>query len=75
MEPLAAADTCAQVNSTPNVVAVESDDAGETQPPRLSGEEASLLMNGRAIGLTGETTIADWLQLIRAEYAEAPACI
>ena len=32
-------------------------------------------MNGRAIGLTGEATIADWLQLIRAEYAEAPACI
>jgi hypothetical protein len=72
VERLAAADTCAQVNSTPNVVAVESDDAGETQTPRLSGEEASLLMNGHAIGLTGDTTIADWLQLIRAEYAEAP---
>lgn len=28
--------------------------------------------NARAIGLTGEITIADWLQLIRAEYAETP---
>ena len=27
-------------------------------------------MNGHAIGLTGDTTIADWLQMIRAEYAE-----
>jgi hypothetical protein len=27
-------------------------------------------MNGHAIGLTGDTTIVDWLQLIRAEYAE-----
>ena len=30
------------------------------------------LMNGQAVGLTGETTIADWLQVIRAEYAEVP---
>ena len=29
-------------------------------------------MDGQAIGLTGDTTIADWLQLIRAEYAEVP---
>jgi hypothetical protein len=29
-------------------------------------------MNGHAIGVTGDTTIADWLQLIRAEYAEVP---
>lgn len=29
-------------------------------------------MNGHAIGLTGEITIAGWLQLIRAEYAEVP---
>ena len=29
-------------------------------------------MNMHAIGLTGDTTIADWLQLIRAEYAEVP---
>jgi len=29
-------------------------------------------MNGHAIGLTGDTTIADWLELIRAEYAEDP---
>ena len=29
-------------------------------------------MNGHAIGLTGDTTIADWLHLIRAEYAEVP---
>ena len=27
-------------------------------------------MNGHAVGLVGDTTIADWLQLIRAEYAE-----
>ena len=26
-------------------------------------------MIGHAIGLTGDTTIADWLQLIRGEYA------
>jgi hypothetical protein len=32
-------------------------------------------MNGHAIGLTGDTTIADWLQLIRAEYARFLACI
>jgi hypothetical protein len=25
-------------------------------------------MNGHAIGLTGQTKIADWLQLIRAQY-------
>jgi signal transduction histidine kinase len=30
------------------------------------------LMNGQAVGLAGENTIADWLQLIRAEYAEFP---
>jgi signal transduction histidine kinase len=30
------------------------------------------LMNGQAVGLTGETTIADWLQVIRAEYTEVP---
>jgi signal transduction histidine kinase len=30
------------------------------------------LMDGQAVGLSGETTIADWLQLIRAEYAEVP---
>jgi hypothetical protein len=47
-------------------------DADETQPPRSSGEEASLLMSVHAIGLTGGTTIADWLRLIRAEYAEVP---
>jgi hypothetical protein len=29
-------------------------------------------MNGHAIGLTGDTAIADWLQLISAEYAEVP---
>ena len=29
-------------------------------------------MIGHAIGLTGDTTIADWLQLIRGEYAEMP---
>ena len=29
-------------------------------------------MNGHAIGLTGDTTIADWLQLIRTEYEEVP---
>jgi hypothetical protein len=29
-------------------------------------------MNGPAIGLSSEITIADWLQLIRAEYAEVP---
>ena len=29
-------------------------------------------MIGHAIGLTGDTTIADWLQLIRAEYREVP---
>jgi signal transduction histidine kinase len=29
-------------------------------------------MNGQAVGLTGETTIADWLQSIRAEYVEVP---
>ena len=54
------------------MVAVESNDAGESHAPRLSGEEASLLMIGHAIGLTGDITIADRLQLIRAEYAEAP---
>jgi hypothetical protein len=64
--------TCAQVDSTSNVVPVKSDDAGETQTPRLSGDEASLLMKEHGIGLTGNTTIADWLQLSRAEYAEAP---
>lgn len=41
--------------------------------PWSSGEDVSLLMNGHAIALTGNTTIADWLQLIRAEYAEAPS--
>ena len=30
------------------------------------------LMNGQAIGLAGDTTIADWIQLIRAEYDEFP---
>jgi hypothetical protein len=29
-------------------------------------------MNGHAIGLTGDITVADWLQVIRAEYAEVP---
>lgn len=29
-------------------------------------------MTGHAIGLTGDTTIVDWLRLIRAEYAEFP---
>ena len=29
-------------------------------------------MKGHAIGLTGDITIPDWLQLIRAEYAEVP---
>ena len=29
-------------------------------------------MNGHAVGLIGDTTIADWLQLIRAEYSEVP---
>jgi hypothetical protein len=29
-------------------------------------------MTAHAIGLTGDTTIAEWLQLIRAEYAEVP---
>jgi hypothetical protein len=29
-------------------------------------------MSGHAIGLTGDTTIVEWLQLIRAEYAEVP---
>ena len=29
-------------------------------------------MSRHAIGLLGETTIAEWLQLIRAEYAEVP---
>jgi hypothetical protein len=74
VERLAAADTCAQVNSPLNVVAIQSKDADETQTPQSSGEEASLLMNGHAIGLTGDTTIADWLQLIRAEYAEVRVC-
>jgi hypothetical protein len=54
------------------VVAIDSDDVDETQAPVSSGEGASLLMTGHAIGLTGGTTIADWLQLIRAEYAEVP---
>src|SRR6476469_4855136 len=54
------------------MVAVESNDAGGTHAPRLSVEEASLFMTGHAIGLAGDTTIADWLQLIRAEYAEVP---
>lgn len=34
--------------------------------------EAAPHMNGHAIGLTGDMTIADWLQVIRAEYAEVP---
>jgi hypothetical protein len=29
-------------------------------------------MIGHVIGLTGDTTIAEWLQLIRAEYAKVP---
>ena len=29
-------------------------------------------MIGHAIELPGDTTIADWLQLIRAEYREVP---
>jgi hypothetical protein len=29
-------------------------------------------MSGHAIGLAGDTTIVDWLQLSRAEYAEVP---
>jgi hypothetical protein len=29
-------------------------------------------MKGQTIGLTGDITIPDWLQLIRAEYAEVP---
>ena len=29
-------------------------------------------MIGHTIGMTGDTTIADWLQLIRAEYVETP---
>jgi hypothetical protein len=29
-------------------------------------------MIGHAIGLTGDTTIPEWLQSIRAEYDEAP---
>jgi len=29
-------------------------------------------MKRHAIGLTGDITIPDWLQLIRAEYAEVP---
>jgi len=29
-------------------------------------------MKGHAIGLTGDITIPDWLQLIHAEYAEVP---
>ena len=29
-------------------------------------------MIGHTIGMSGDTTIADWLQLIRAEYAETP---
>ena len=29
-------------------------------------------MNAHAIGLTGDITIPDWLQLIRAEYIEVP---
>jgi len=29
-------------------------------------------MKGHVIDLTGDITIPDWLQLIRAEYAEAP---
>jgi len=29
-------------------------------------------MNAHAVGLTGETTVADWLQLIRAEFDEYP---
>jgi hypothetical protein len=48
------------------------DDADETKMPRPSGEAASPLMIGHAVGLTGDATIAEWLQLIRAEYAEVP---
>jgi hypothetical protein len=48
------------------------DDADETRNPRSSGGAASSLMTAHAIGLTGDTTIAEWLQLIRAEYAEVP---
>jgi hypothetical protein len=29
-------------------------------------------MIGHTLGLTGEITIADWLQLIRSEYVEVP---
>ena len=29
-------------------------------------------MSGHAIGLAAETTIADWLRLIRAVYAKVP---
>jgi len=29
-------------------------------------------MKGHVIDLTGDITIPDWLQLIRAEYAEVP---
>ena len=29
-------------------------------------------MNGQAVLVAGETRIADWLQLIRAEYLESP---
>jgi hypothetical protein len=31
-----------------------------------------LLMNGHAFGLIGDTTIADRIKSIRAEYAEVP---
>jgi hypothetical protein len=63
---------CAQMYSARDVVAVESDDGDETKTSRSSGAEASPRMNGHAIGLTGDTTITDWLRLIRAEYAEVP---
>ena len=29
-------------------------------------------MSGHTIGVTGDTTIADWLQLFRSAYADAP---
>jgi hypothetical protein len=60
------------VNSVLYGVAVEWKMPTKRKTPRSPGEEASLLMKRHAIGLTGDITIPDWLQLIRAEYTEVP---
>jgi hypothetical protein len=71
MKRLAAADTCAQVNKAPQCGRLRvKTTLAPPHTPRLSGQEAPHLMNGHAIGLTGDTTSADGLQLVHAEYAE-----